>query len=178
MSDRPKPKRGAYAVLAFPLLMLLIFFVAPFGIMIAYSFYRRISGGFYDPAFDLGSWKRLFETRVPDRAVFSIGIRCWPGGVHRGVPFTFFLTRMRRRPHVALLILVLSALSLGGHVGFAWRSCWAGPRASRTSSSGWGDGRAPRVSTRLPGRAPRPQLHRVPLLRTDALSPARALTVR
>ena len=43
MSDRPKPTKGAYAVLALPLLMLLIFFVAPFGIMIAYSFYRRPS---------------------------------------------------------------------------------------------------------------------------------------
>jgi putative spermidine/putrescine transport system permease protein len=123
VSERPKPTRGAYLVLAFPLLMLLIFFVAPFGIMIAYSFYRRIEGGFYEPAFDVASWKRLFEPVFLDRAVFSIGISLLAGAVCIALafPFTFFLTRMRRRRHVALLILVLSALSLSEViVGFAW----------------------------------------------------------
>jgi putative spermidine/putrescine transport system permease protein len=123
MSDRPKPSRGAYLVLAFPVAMLLIFFVAPFAIMIAYSFYRRIEGGFYDPAFDLGSWKRLLQPVFLDRAAFSIGISLVAGAVCIAVafPFTFYLTRMRRRAHVALLVLVLSALSLSEViVGFAW----------------------------------------------------------
>jgi putative spermidine/putrescine transport system permease protein len=103
--------------------VLLVFFVTPFGIMIAYSFYRRIQGGFYEPAFDLASWQRLFEPVFLDRAVFSIGISLLAGAVCIAVafPFTFFLTRMRRRPHVALLILVLSALSLSEViVGFSW----------------------------------------------------------
>jgi putative spermidine/putrescine transport system permease protein len=123
VSERRKPTLGAYLVLAFPLLMLGIFFVAPFGIMVAYSFYRRIGGGFYQPAFDIGSWKRLFQPVFLDRAVFSVGISLLAGAVCIVVafPFTFFLTRMRRRPHVALLILVLSALSLSEViVGFAW----------------------------------------------------------
>ena len=123
MSDRRTPTRGTYLVLAFPVLMLVVFFVAPFGIMVAYSFYRRISGGFYEPAFDPASWSRLFERVFLDRAAFSIGISLLAGAVCIAVafPFTFFLTRMRRRPHVALLILVLSALSLSEViVGFAW----------------------------------------------------------
>ena len=123
MSERRRPTPGAYGVLAFPIGMLLVFFVTPFGIMIAYSFYRRIQGGFYEPAFDLASWQRLFEPVFLDRAVFSIGISLLAGAVCIAVafPFTFFLTRMRRRPHVALLILVLSALSLSEViVGFSW----------------------------------------------------------
>lgn len=123
MSERRRPTRGAYGVLAFPIGMLLVFFVAPFGIMIAYSFYRRIQGGFYEPAFDLASWQRLFEPVFLDRALFSIGISLLAGAVCIAVafPFTFFLTRMRRRAHVALLILVLSALSLSEViVGFSW----------------------------------------------------------
>jgi putative spermidine/putrescine transport system permease protein len=123
VSERRRPTPGAYGVLAFPIGMLLVFFVTPFGIMIAYSFYRRIQGGFYEPAFDLASWQRLFEPVFLDRAVFSIGISLLAGAVCIAVafPFTFFLTRMRRRPHVALLILVLSALSLSEViVGFSW----------------------------------------------------------
>jgi putative spermidine/putrescine transport system permease protein len=103
--------------------MLVIFFVAPFAIMIAYSFYRRIQGGFYEPAFDPASWKRLFEPVFLDRAAFSIGISLLAGAVCIALafPFTFFLTRMRRRRHIGLLILVLSALSLSEViVGFAW----------------------------------------------------------
>jgi putative spermidine/putrescine transport system permease protein len=58
-----------------------------------------------------------------ERAGFSIGISLLAGAlcILFAFPFTFFLTRMRRRPHVALLILVLSALSLSEViVGFTW----------------------------------------------------------
>ena len=142
MSDRPKPTRGAYVVLAFPLLMLLIFFVAPFGIMIAYSFYRRISGGFYDPAFDLGSWKRLFEPVFLDRAVFSIGISLLAGAVCIAVRVP---VHVLPHPHASSPARrpadpgALGAQPLGGHRGVrVERRCWDGPRASRTSSSGSG----------------------------------------
>ncbi len=123
MSDRPRPTRGAYAVLAFPVAMLSIFFLSPFLIMLAASFYRRIEGGFYEPAFVLDSWRRVFSDVFLERAGFSIWISLLAGAVCIAVafPFTYFLTRMRRRPHVALLVLVLSALSLSEViVGFAW----------------------------------------------------------
>lgn len=123
MSERQAPSPRTYGVLAIPVTVLAVFFVVPFAMMVAASFYRRIEGGFYEPAFELGSWARLFSEVFLQRAGFSIGISLLAGAVCIAVafPFTYFLTRMRRRPHVALLILVLSALSLSEViVGFTW----------------------------------------------------------
>jgi putative spermidine/putrescine transport system permease protein len=123
MSERRRPTKGTYGVLAVPITVLLIFFLIPFAMMIATSFYHRIEGGFYEPAFEFNSWSRLFSDVFLERAGFSIGISLLAGAlcILFAFPFTFFLTRMRRRPHVALLILVLSALSLSEViVGFTW----------------------------------------------------------
>ena len=123
MSERRRPTAGTYAVLAVPVTLLVIFFLIPFGMMLASSFYHRIEGGFYEPAFELDSWRRLFSQVFIERAGFSIWISLLAGAVCTAIafPFTYFLTRMRRRPHVALLILVLSALSLSEViVGFTW----------------------------------------------------------
>ncbi len=101
VSEREKPSARTLRVLAFPVGMLVIFFLIPFGIMVATSFYQRIEGAFYEPAFELeragsASSSRLFL----ERAVFSIGICLLAGFVCITVafPFTYFLTRMRRRP--------------------------------------------------------------------------------
>lgn len=123
MSERQAPRPRTYGVLAIPLAVLGVFFVVPFGMMVVTSFYRRIEGGFYEPALLLDSWRRLFSEVFLERAVFSIGISLLAGALCIAIafPFTYFLTRMRRRPHVALLILVLSALSLSEViVGFTW----------------------------------------------------------
>jgi putative spermidine/putrescine transport system permease protein len=123
MSEVRRPSAGTKAVLGFPLAMLGIFFLAPFGIMLATSFYHRIEGGFYEPAFELASWERLLQPVFIERTLFSIGICLLAGAVCIVVafPFTFFLTRMRRRPHVTLLVLIMSALALSEViVGFAW----------------------------------------------------------
>lgn len=123
MSERRRPTKGTYGVLAVPITVLLIFFLIPFAMMIATSFYHRVEGGFYEPAFEFNSWSRLFSDVFLERAGFSIGISLLAGAlcILFAFPFTFFLTRMRRRPHVALLILVLSALSLSEViVGFTW----------------------------------------------------------
>lgn len=118
-----RPGRSAYAVLAFPLAMLTVFFLVPFGIMVATSFYRRIPGGFYEPAFLVDNYRRLLGGIFLDITIFSIlicllvAMLC----VVVAFPFTYFLTRMRRRPHLVLLVLILSALSLSEViVGFSW----------------------------------------------------------
>jgi putative spermidine/putrescine transport system permease protein len=103
--------------------MLVIFFLIPFGIMVATSFYHRVPGAFYTPAFEVASWRRLFTSVFIERTVFSIWICLLAGMVCIAVafPFTYFLTRMRRRPHVTLLVVVLSALSLSEViVAFSW----------------------------------------------------------
>ncbi|HEU4529449.1 MAG TPA: ABC transporter permease [Actinomycetota bacterium] len=123
MSELRRPTAGTKAVLGFPLAMLGIFFLLPFGVMLATSFYHRIEGGFYEPAFELASWERLLQPVFIERTLFSIGICLLAGAVCIVVafPFTFFLTRMRRRPHVTLLVLIMSALALSEViVGFAW----------------------------------------------------------
>ena len=105
---------------------------------------------FYRPAFDLAQLAAALRARVPrsrrvlDRHLLLAGAVC----IAVAFPFTFFLTRMRRRPHVALLILVLSALSLSEViVGFAW-SVLLGRASGVSNILVWlgRDGRAPRVS--------------------------------
>jgi putative spermidine/putrescine transport system permease protein len=123
MSDLQRPSGRTYGVLAFPVGMLAVFFLVPFGFMVATSFYHRIPGAFYTPAFELANWRRLFQPVFVDRALFSIWISLLAGAVCITVafPFTYFLTRMRRRLHVALLVVVLSALSLSEViVAFTW----------------------------------------------------------
>lgn len=123
MSELRRPTAGTRAVLVFPLAMLGIFFLAPFGIMLATSFYHRIEGGFYEPALELASWRRLLQPVFVERTLFSVGICLLAGAVCIVIafPFTYFLTRMRRRPHVTLLVLIMSALALSEViVGFAW----------------------------------------------------------
>ena len=123
MSVQERPSGRTLGVLAFPVSMLLIFFLIPFGIMVATSFYHREPGAFYEPAFELANWQRLFQPVFLERALFSIWICLLAGVVCIAIafPFTYFLTRMRRRPHVTLLIVVLSALSLSEViVSFTW----------------------------------------------------------
>jgi putative spermidine/putrescine transport system permease protein len=123
MSELERPPARTYGVLALPVGMLIVFFLIPFGIMAATSFYHRIPGAFYEPAFELANWQRLFQPIFLERALFSIWICLLAGAVCIAIafPFTYFLTRMRRRPHVALLIVVLSALSLSEViVAFSW----------------------------------------------------------
>jgi putative spermidine/putrescine transport system permease protein len=103
--------------------MLLVFFLIPFGIMVATSFYHRVPGAFYTPAFEFTSWHRLFQPIFLERALSTIWICLLAGAACTVIafPFTYFLTRMRRRPHVVLLIVVLSALSLSEViVAFSW----------------------------------------------------------
>jgi putative spermidine/putrescine transport system permease protein len=123
VSDRRRPTARTYMVLGWPVLMLGVFFLGPLLTMVAASFYRRIPGGFYEPSFELDSYRRLFTDLFLDRAAFSLLVCLLAAAVCLLIafPFTYFLTRMRRRPQVILLVLVLSALSLSEViVGFSW----------------------------------------------------------
>jgi len=123
VSERRRPSLRTYLVLTFPVGMLAIFFLTPFLMMVAASFYRRISGGFYEPGFELASYTRLFSGLFVERALFSIWISLVAAAacVTLAFPFTYFMTQMRRQPQVVLLVLVMSALSLSEViVGFSW----------------------------------------------------------
>ena len=112
-----------YAPIVFPGLMLLVFFVLPFGTMIAVSFFQRDPGGFYTPDFVFSNYERFLSPFFGNVLGFSIllavavAIAC----VVLALPFTFTLSRMPRRPQVLWLVALLSVLSLSEVIiGFAW----------------------------------------------------------
>ena len=119
-----KPKGlPAHLPVIYPALMLGIFFIVPFGLMAAVSFFHRQPGGFYIPGFELGNYKNLYTALFGRTLVFSLLVAglCAAVCVAIGFPFTYFITRMKRRAQVVWLVLLMSVLSLSEViVGFAW----------------------------------------------------------
>ncbi|MPZ12017.1 MAG: ABC transporter permease subunit [Kiloniellaceae bacterium] len=121
---RDKPRTLAdHLPLAFPAVMLVVFFVVPFGTMIAVSFFRRQQGGFYTVDFVLANYERFLTAFFGNVLGFSlllaaaVAVCC----VVLAFPFTYFLTCRARRVQVAWLIALLSVLSLSEVIiGFAW----------------------------------------------------------
>ena len=112
-----------YLPIAFPTAMLGIFFVIPFGIMVAVSFFKRVQGGFYEPSFTLANYGRFLSPFFGEVLAFSLGLAALVSVccLCLGVPFTYRLTRMKRRHQVAWLIGLLGVLSLSEVIiGFAW----------------------------------------------------------
>src|SRR4051812_50040148 len=79
--------------------MLTVFFVFPFGIMIVVSFFRRIEGSFYEPAFVLDNYGRFLSVFFGSVLGFSLFLAGLVAAicVAVGLPFTYLLTRMPRR---------------------------------------------------------------------------------
>lgn len=120
---RPRMPWSARLLLGVPVAVLTVFFVGPFTLMARTSFHRRVQGGFSEPAWVLESWSRLTSEYYVDRTIFSILACAFVAAVVVAVafPFTWYLTRMRPRFQVPLLVLILSALSLSEViVAFAW----------------------------------------------------------
>jgi putative spermidine/putrescine transport system permease protein len=119
-----KPKGlSSHLPIIYPAVMLGVFFVVPFGIMVAISFFARQPGGFYTPDFVIANYRSLFTELFARVMVFSIFIAalCAVICVAIGFPFTYFITRMRRRTQVVWLVLLVSVLSLSAVIiGFAW----------------------------------------------------------
>ena len=121
---REPPRRAAdYGPIAFPALLLLVFFLVPFGTMIAVSFFRRQQGGFYTPDFVLSNYERFlsafFGNVLGFSLVLAIGVAAL--SVTLAFPFTWLLTRRSRRAQTGWLIALLSILSMSEVIiGFAW----------------------------------------------------------
>lgn len=121
---RTAPRRLAdYAPIAWPALMLFLFFVLPFGLMLAVSFFRRIPGGFYQPDFVLANYARFLTAFFGSVLGFSLGLALLVAviAVALAFPFTYLLSRMRRRGQVPWLVFLLAVLSLSEVIiGFSW----------------------------------------------------------
>jgi putative spermidine/putrescine transport system permease protein len=121
---RDKPRSVAdYLPVAFPAAMLVVFFGAPFGIMVAISFFRRIQGGFYEPDFVFDNYARFLSAFFGSVLGFSLELAALVAliCVAIGTPFTYLLTRMRRRWQIGWLVGLLAILALSEVIiGFAW----------------------------------------------------------
>jgi len=112
----------------FPALMLTAFFVVPFGIMLTVSFYRRVQGAFYTPDFVLDNYARFLTAFFAERLGFSLFLAALVAAicVAIGLPFTYQLTRLRRRLQVLWLVGLLAILSLSEVIiGFAWSTLFS-----------------------------------------------------
>jgi putative spermidine/putrescine transport system permease protein len=123
MKREPPQSIADYGPLFFPAGMLLLFFVVPFGTMIAVSFFQRQEGGFYTPAFVLSNYERFLSAFFGGVLGFSlllaiaVAICC----VVLALPFTYLLSKLSRRLQVIWLVGLLSVLSLSEVIiGFAW----------------------------------------------------------
>ena len=123
MSAAPSRPSGGQAALVFPGLMLGAFFVVPFGLMIAVSFFQRVQGGFYEPVLTGANYARFLSLFFGEILLFSLGLSALVALVCLlvGAPFTYLLTRLSRRAQVPWLVALLAILSLSEVIiGFSW----------------------------------------------------------
>jgi len=116
-------RRGGNWLLAYPGVMLLVFFLGPFSIMLAVSFFHRVEGAFYEPGFELASYARLMSELFLQHLGFSLYIAVLVAivSVAVGFPFTYLLTRLTSRSQTLWLVFILSVLSLSEVIiAFAW----------------------------------------------------------
>ena len=112
-----------YGPLVFPAAMLIVFFVAPFGTMLAVSFFKRQQGGFYTPGFVFDNYARFLSPFFGGVLTFSLflSITVAVVAVAIATPFTYLLVRSSRRAQVAWLVALLAIISLSEVIiGFAW----------------------------------------------------------
>lgn len=127
---RREPPRSAadYAPLAFPALMLIVFFVVPFSIMIAVSFFKRDPAGFYKPDFVLDNYARFLSAFFGEVLGFSLMLAVTVAAccIVVAFPFTYLLTKRPRRVQTVWLVGLLSVLSLSEVIiGFAWSTLFS-----------------------------------------------------
>lgn len=113
MNDQAqKPTPGWLTLL--PTAWLLVFFVVPFAIMLSVSVAHRVSGGFYEPGFELDSYLRFFSAFFGKILLTSVLISAGAAVicVVLAFPFTLSLARLKQRGQTIVLVILLSVLSL------------------------------------------------------------------
>lgn len=126
---REAPQTPAdYGPILFPAAMLTVFFVLPFGTMIAVSFFRRQQGGFYTPDLVLDNYARFVSAFFGEVLAFSLALAVAVAVccLLLALPFTYLLSRMAARAQVVWLVMLLSILSLSEVIiGFAWSTLFS-----------------------------------------------------
>ncbi len=133
MNDRSIFRSGAVPGV-FSALGLGLFFLVPFTIMLAFSFYHKIPGGLYEAGFELDNYRRLMSPFFVRILLMSTGL-CALASVLAlllGFPLAYVICGMTKRGQTGWLIILVSLLSLSEVViGFSWSTLF-----SRTSGIG------------------------------------------
>ncbi|MEM7121264.1 MAG: ABC transporter permease [Pseudomonadota bacterium] len=117
-----KPLRR-YPFGIYPTIMLGIFFFIPFLIMIDISFWHRVESRTYERAFELTHYARFFSPLFTTHLWVSVQFSIFSSALCLvfSVPFTFFVSRFRRKPQVVALVFILCVLSLSEVIiAFSW----------------------------------------------------------
>ncbi len=108
---------------AIPTAVLVCFFVVPFSIMVAVSFFERVQGAFFEPAFVFANYQRFLSPFFGSVLVTSLLLAAGASiaSVTIAYPFAWMLVQLRRRSQTVILVFVLAILSLSEVIiGFAW----------------------------------------------------------
>lgn len=128
MRREPPKTLADYAPLAFPALMLVVFFVVPFSTMIAVSFFKRDPAGFYTTDFVWDNYARFLTAFFGSVLGFSLMLAVMVAAccVAVGFPFTYLLVRQSRKVQTVCLVGLLAILSLSEVIiGFAWSTLFS-----------------------------------------------------
>ena len=91
--------------------------------MVAVSFFHRVQGGFYEPAFELSNYTHFLEPLFLNNLGFSLMVATLTALISVSVafPFTYLLTRLGRRVQIPIVILLLCVLTLSEVlIAFSW----------------------------------------------------------
>lgn len=104
-------KRFPFSI--YPTLMLGLFFFIPFAIMIVISFAHRTTST-YEAGFEFTHYARFFSPLFTTHVWVSVQFAALASllALVVAVPFTFFISRFRRKPQVVSLVFVLCVLTL------------------------------------------------------------------
>ena len=117
-------KRGPWLLLAYPSIMIGIFFLIPFSLIVAVSVAHQLPEGYYQPGLELTHYSRFLSPVFINTAIFSVSVSALVAGICLllGFPFTYFITRLRRRYQVMWLVYILAQLSLSEVlIAFSWQ---------------------------------------------------------
>lgn len=103
-----------YYIISYPLVSLTVFFLVPLAMLVVFSFYQNVSGGYYEAAFTVENYTRFFTSNLYlGRLRFTLWLSfvTTVGCLALGYPLAYYLARLRnaliRR---VLMIAVISTL--------------------------------------------------------------------
>lgn len=123
MRREPPKSIVEYLPVAFPGMMLIVFFAIPFATMITISFFQRDQGGFYVPDFTLENYVNFISPFFGRVLGFSLLLSAIVSLICVAIafPFTVLLAKQSRKVQAIWLVSLLSILSLSEVIlGFAW----------------------------------------------------------